>query len=257
MDTPVFHASAHKGLVNALDGVGGLKGSGAPEVVTGGRDGRVLVWDPRQASAPVAAMEPGHGEVPRECWAVAFGDATSADQRSVAAGYDNGDVKLLDLRAGKIRWEANAQNGVCGLQFDRPDIDMNKLVVTTLESKFRVYDMRTQHPVLGYSMLAQEAHKSTVWGVAHLPQNRDVFMTLGGNGSLELWRYRYPAQRRVKDKDGHDKGVLGDLEQLQTTTLSTQPVSSFDWSPDKEGLAVLGLLDQTFRVVICTKLNHL
>lgn len=41
------------------------------------------------------------------------------------------------------------QNGVCGLQFDRPDIAINKLIVTTLESKFRLYDMRTHHPTFG------------------------------------------------------------------------------------------------------------
>ena len=67
---------------------------------------------------------------------------------------------------------------------------MNKLVVTTLESRYRLYDMRTHHPVHGFSFLSQEAHKSTVWGVSHLPQNRDVFMTTGGepretNGNRE------------------------------------------------------------------------
>ncbi|KAG8457590.1 hypothetical protein KFE25_003744 [Diacronema lutheri] len=255
LSTPVFSAQAHTGLLNCMDGVGGLKGAGAPEIVTGGKDGRVLVWDQRQADAPVASMEPRAGDVPRDCWAVAFGDAHTADDRVVAAGYDNGDVKLLDLRAGKVRWEANMQNGVCGLQFDRADIEANKLVVTTLESKFRLYDMRTFHPTFGYSMLSQDAHESTVWGVAHLPQNRDVFMTCGGNGSLELWKYNYPAQRRAKDRDGHDKGVLGSVTQLQKTTLSTQPISSFDWSADKEGLAVMGVLDQSFRVVVCTKLS--
>ncbi|EOD15872.1 hypothetical protein EMIHUDRAFT_245476, partial [Emiliania huxleyi CCMP1516] len=50
----------------------------------------------------------------RDCWAVAFGDAHSADSRVVAAGYDNGDVKLLDLVAGKLRFETNVSNGVCG-----------------------------------------------------------------------------------------------------------------------------------------------
>jgi WD40 repeat protein len=104
-------------------------------------------------------------------------------------------------------------------------------------------------------MLSQEAHEATVWGVKHLPQNRDVFMTCGGNGSLELWKYNYPAQRRMKDRDGHEKGVLGSVTQLQKTTLSTQPISSFDWSADKEGLAVMGVLDQSFRVVLCTKLS--
>ena len=40
-------------------------------------------------------------------------------------------------------------------------------------------------------------------------------------------------------------------------TFSTQPVASFDWNADKEGLAVMGCLDQTVRVLMCTKLNLL
>jgi WD repeat-containing protein 92 len=60
-------------------------------------------------------------------------------------------------------------NGVCGLEFDRPDINMNKLVVTTLESKFTVFDLKTYHPTLGYTGLTELAHKSTIWGARHLP----------------------------------------------------------------------------------------
>jgi hypothetical protein len=33
-----------------------------------------------------------------------------------------------------------------------------------------------------------QAHKSTVWLARHLPQNRDVFMTAGGNGGLNIYR---------------------------------------------------------------------
>jgi WD repeat-containing protein 92 len=51
--------------------------------------------------------------------------------------------------------------------------------------------------------------------------------------------------------------VLGTVEQLQKKTFSTQPVASFDWNSDKEGLAVMGILDQTVRVVVCTKMNLL
>jgi len=255
--TPVFSTKAHDTIINCVDGCGGLKGAGAPEVATAGRDGCVHVWDPRQRDRPVASMEPEEGAPVRDCWAVAFGDAHSVESRVVAAGYDNGDVKLLDLAAGKVRWETNVSNGVCGLEFDRKDIQMNKLVVSTLESRFRLYDMRTQHPVHGFSFLSQEAHQSTVWAARHLPQNRDVFMTCGGNGSLELWKYSYPIERKIKERDGHDKGVLGTVEQLQKKTFSTQPVASFDWNADKEGLAVMGVLDQTVRVLVCTKLNLL
>jgi hypothetical protein len=34
------------------------------------------------------------------------------EERCVVAGYDNGDVKLFDLRAMKLRWETTLPNGV-------------------------------------------------------------------------------------------------------------------------------------------------
>jgi len=40
------------------------------------------------------------------------GHAFSVHDRCVAAGYDNGDVKLFDLRAMALRWETNVNNGV-------------------------------------------------------------------------------------------------------------------------------------------------
>jgi WD40 repeat protein len=59
----------------------------------------------------------------------------------------------------------------------------------------------------------------------------------------------------VKDADGRDAGVAGTMELLNKRTVSTQPISSWDWSPDKEGLAVCGSFDQQIRVVIVTRLN--
>lgn len=47
----------------------------------------------------------------------------------MAAGYDNGDVKLVDLRTQTLRWETNVKNGVTGLDFDRNDIEMNKVML--------------------------------------------------------------------------------------------------------------------------------
>ncbi|XP_067939400.1 dynein axonemal assembly factor 10-like isoform X1 [Watersipora subatra] len=254
---PVYSAKGHKEIVNAIDGVGGLGiGEGAPELVTGSRDGLVKVWDPRQKNDPVATMAPGEGETKRDCWTVAFGHAFNVHDRCVAAGYDNGDVKLFDLRKMALRWEHNLKNGVVGIEFDRKDIDMNKLVATTLESKFYVYDMRTQHPTKGFASLTEKAHKSTIWCVKHLPQNRDIFMTTGGTGTLNLWKYTYPAKRVTKTEEGQEMGVIGSLELIQNTALSTQPISSFDWSPDKQGLCVCTAFDQTLRVLVTTRLNQ-
>ncbi|XP_074657007.1 dynein axonemal assembly factor 10-like [Tubulanus polymorphus] len=255
-ELPIYSVQAHEKIINSIDGVGGLGiGEGAPELVTAGRDGCVKVWDPRQKDKPVAIMEPNEGETKRDCWTVAFGHACNPHDRCVAAGYDNGDVKLFDLRKMSLRWETNVNNGVCCVEFDRKDINMNKLAVTTLESSIHVFDMRTQHPEKGFSSVSEKAHKSTVWLARHLPQNRDIFTTGGGNGSLHVWKYNYPSNRVVKDSNDIELGVAGTVSLLQNATLSTQPISSFDWSPDKQGLAVCTSFDQTLRVVIVTKLN--
>jgi WD40 repeat protein len=130
LETPTYSAKAHNSIVNCCDGCGGTVGAGAAEIVTGSRDGCVRVWDPRQKDVPVAALEPGEGEPARDCWSVSFGNAHSVEDRCVVAGFDNGDVKLWDLRTNEIRWETCVGNGVCGVEFDRLDIPMNKMVAT-------------------------------------------------------------------------------------------------------------------------------
>ncbi|KAF8061309.1 WDR92 [Scenedesmus sp. PABB004] len=307
---PAWDAQAHASIAY---------GFGPPELVTCGRDGCVRVWDVRQHDAPTAAFEPADPTNVRDCWCVAFGNSFDDEERCVLAGYDNGDVKLFDLRmnrvnyntrraaatrgsahvhgrrrraapraahasharapraalpprAAQLRWEANVKNGVCGVSFDRRDIPMNKFVVTCLESQMHVFDARTQHPHKGFASLTQVvtgggggaaagggagAGGSTVWGAHHLPQNRDVAMVAAGDGSLSLWRYRYPDQRKVKDQDGKELGVVGSMQQLASRTLSSQPVNGFDWSPDKAGLFVCSAFDQCLRVGFVTRLNKL
>src|SRR3546814_1303747 len=74
LDVPVYSSQAHSSIVNAIDGCGGLGiGGGAPEILTGGRDGCVRLWDPR-VSEPVLALEPSDGQQVRDCWTVAFGN---------------------------------------------------------------------------------------------------------------------------------------------------------------------------------------
>lgn len=219
--TPIYQAKAHSSIVNAIDGCGGLGiGRGAPEVVTCGRDGRVCVWDTRQKDDPVACFEPATSDSTRDCWAVSFGNAYDEQERCVLAGYDNGDVKLFDLRTGRVRYETSLQNGVCSVEFDRKDIQMNKFAAATLESRFHVFDARTQHPTKGMASLSEkEAHGSTIWGVRHLPQNREVLMTLGGDGSLSLYKYSYPEKRTMKEEDGSVSGVSRDccITGMETT----------------------------------------
>jgi len=256
---PVFQSQAHASIINQVDGCGGqAKGIGPPELATCGRDGCVRVWDVRQADAPVAAFEPTQGQQVRDAWCVALGDSYNDTERSLLAGYDNGDVKLFDLKMNKLRWETNVKNGVCGVEFDRRDIPMNKFMVCCLEAKLHCFDARTLHPSKGFASTTAQIDKGpTVWGSRTLPQNREVVGVQGGDGTLYVYRYRYPDQRKVKDPDGVDMGVAGTLELVNSKNLSTQPLGSLDWSPDKEGLCVTTSFDQCVRVAIVTKTKTL
>ena len=252
----MYSVQAHTGILNSIDGAGGGESAGAygpPELLTGGRDGIVRVWDPRQQD-PVVSLEPA--EQAPDCWAVAFGNSYNASERMLAAGYDNGDVKLFDLRTNYLQWDSNLLNGVCGVQFDRKDTQMNKLAAATLEGRIHVFDLRTFNASQGgYARVSEAAHKSTVWGVQHCPSNRDLFVTQGGNGQLNLYQYNYPSQRSVSDENSQPMGVPGTLTLLNQREVSTQPINSFDWSRDREGLAAVTCLDQTLRVFFVTKLN--
>lgn len=128
---------AHAGAVNTIDGCGGAGAEacrhasalvcslsshaqggnhGACEVVTGGQDGCVHVWDPRCADAPVVSLHPTSDRNRHDCWAVCFGNAHSVSDRCVASGYANGNVKLFDLRANALQWDTHVGHGICALQ---------------------------------------------------------------------------------------------------------------------------------------------
>ena len=48
---------------------------------------------------------------------------------------------------------------VC-VEFDRKDIEMNKLVATTLESRFHLFDTRTQHASKGFASLSEKVSRT-------------------------------------------------------------------------------------------------
>jgi hypothetical protein len=128
-----------------------------------------------------------------------LGNSYNSQERCIAAGYDNGDLKIFDLRQNRLVQDLNLKNGVCGSQFDRQETPMNKLVVTCLEGVFHTFDLKTYHPTKGYSYSTQKSTDSTIWGVRHSPFNRDQFSILNGDGQVSVYSYQYPEHRATED----------------------------------------------------------
>ena len=57
------------------------------------------------------------------------------------------------------------------------------------------------------------------------------------------------------DKEQQACGVAGTVDHVTQTELSSQPICSFDWSPDRAGLFTCAALDQCVYVGVATKLE--
>ncbi len=80
-------------------------------------------------------------------------------------------------------------NGACDIEFDRADIQMNKLLVSTLEGKLRVYDLRTLHPELGYAYVEDRISTGTVWcskGSSARRIERSVCLAMAASDSQQI-----------------------------------------------------------------------
>lgn len=147
------------------------------------------------------------GNGTRDCWAVAFGNAYTTDERCVCAGFDNGDIRVFDLRTLQIRWESNVRNGVVGLETNNKYEPLNKLVATTTFGGLNMFDFSKgssdqstvsciskidadELPSIYRNHINDSGYKTitpTIWCVRHLPQNPGIFATCGGSGTLRIW----------------------------------------------------------------------
>lgn len=64
------------------------------------------------------------------------GDAFNAEERTVVAGYDNGDIKMFDLKKMAVRWETNIKNGVLFLILFNTYCSVIKIITPGISNKY-------------------------------------------------------------------------------------------------------------------------
>lgn len=194
----MYSVNGHTDGINCLDAVGGLVNDcGPPEIVTGGRDGHIKVWDSRQNDKPVVNIEPNKQahDGPRDCWSVAFGNAYNNHDRCIAASFDNGDVKLFDLRRLKVLWETNVNHGICQMHFNRTTDRIDTVLGSSVQGSLHIFRAdRKNYGQLVWSArndaalgVAPIGAPQTLWFVKHMPQNANLFATGNAVGHLHLW----------------------------------------------------------------------
>ena len=246
---------AHKSTIYSIDAVGKSLYYGTPEIVTGGKDGNVKIWDLRSDKHAILLEPKGIENNCIECWSVAFGGCYNNDERSLGIGYDNGDIKIYDLRMDKLMYEENLKSGICSIEFDKKNIPMNKMVATTLDSKIYLFDLKNleKNSCLRCNKSIIEVNNTTIWGTKFLPQKRNIFISMGGNGSLNIYKYNY-SDFSYDDLD-NNKIENQNLILLSNNIICSQPIIGFDWHNTKYGLFCLVELSHTAKICTIDKLN--
>lgn len=176
-----------------------------------------------------------------DCWAVSFANCIDAAGRCVIGAYENGNLNVYDLRNLNMVASLHTEHPICSLDSHRKTDKLQSVVGGTRQGSLQLYkfDNNTNQMSLVREEVCavrepERKVSRTVWCIRHLPQNSDVFGTCDGTGSLRLWSCH---------KDG--------FMQTAELQIDSAAVNSFDWHPNRIGLAACSLFNKKINV-ICT-----
>ena len=186
------------------------------------------LWDQRALDSPVIRMFPETGETRRDCWTVAH---SGLESRLVAAGFDNGDIKLFDVRAMKLVWETTVSRAVTNLTFTTSQATDWLVAGTNLGKVFK-WDAAAPANTIHCQL-----DKSTVWDTQSIGDGSVVVSCLG-SGGLSVCR-----------------STSDSIKQVCTHQVSEPPLNALSASRDKPGLIATASFDKFLRLFLYTGLK--
>jgi len=240
IDSPIEEVNgAHSDMINCITG-----DRETGNVVTGGRDGQVRIWDRRDLKQCAIKIV---GDKCHDVWTV-----TTKDNQ-ICAGYSNGDIRMFDIRTtDKVTWETNFGAGGATSLYFMPD---KRLAGGGAGGGVTVWDLLTRHKTRGYTRTDRKVDSSCVWSVNPSPDDENIIVVTLGSGGVQLLKFNPPGHRVMIGSDGINVGTPGDLRPVANVQCSDRPITSWHWSNDRPGLGIATGLDQKIRVTIVTNIT--
>jgi len=220
---------AHSDVLNSVAGAS----SASAHIVTGGRDGEVKLWDRRSLDVPVIRMLPETGQSKRECWSVCHAGKAHQNLQLIGAAFDNGDVKMFDVRYSKIAWETSLNRGVsCLTAYSFNSLGV--LLAGTVQGK--LYKWCIESPDKNMQQL-QCQDKVTVWATSMMQSgDKSLILASLGTGALSLIDQQ-------------------SLQPVLTDQISDSGINCLSTCTDKPGLLALSSFDRVIRILYYTGLK--
>jgi WD40 repeat protein len=131
------------------------------------------------AVGEIGTKRPEHS---RDCWALAAYDEGNV----LAGGYENGDVKIFDLRQRRVFWESNLSCGVQDVQFGGSKLTMFVgLTDGSLQAFGCFNDSMNPMKISGQQ---SSSRGKCVWGM-DTHRQQDMIVVYNGDGELQLWEF--------------------------------------------------------------------
>lgn len=123
------------------------------------------------------------------------GNAHSVDDRSVCAGYENGDISLFDLRKVSMLWNKNMpKTGICSVAFDSPEKPRGNIFWTGLNGAHGVLSTHQTTTQVGpvEAVPVKDKPAVTIWRGKPSPHNPGLLGETDLEGNFRILRRFLP-----------------------------------------------------------------